>query len=339
MTDGISGLKGVLGSLVLGGYDESLFTPNSKSFNFANDNIRNLVVGIQSITTTAQNGPKTAVSLLSKSILSLIDGGVSHIWLPLESCQAFEEEFGLIFDPNTELYLVNDTLHSSLLARNASITFSLSNDMDNVDTINITLPYASFDLELTPDYPGIKNTTRYFPIRRTANDSQNTLGRTFLQEAYLIADYERSTFSVSPCIFSEGQQSNIQAIYPVPAHSTSPTTPPSPGQSTLTTSAITGIAVGTMIAGLCLLAGVLLGIRISRKRRMSGQGELDIPAELHDSDVDNKQLEVTELCESSAVTPELPDPEAPQRELEEDTKARQELQGSTAHYELEAPLF
>lgn len=338
MTDETAGLKGALGGLILGGYDKSLFTPNNKSSSFANDNVRNLVVGIQSITTEANNGIKTPINLLPTSTLSLIDAGVSHIWLPLESCLAFEEEFGLTLDSTTGLYVVNDTLHSVLLTRNASITFTLSDDRN---TIDIILPYSSFDLELTSNFPGIINTTRYFPIRRAVNDTQNTLGRTFLQEAYLIADYERSTFSVSQSIFSECHPSNVQAIYPKSDNSSSPNAsgpPPFPGQLGLFTGAITGIAVGAMVVGLCLLAGIFSRNRVLRKRRALREGEPDIPAELHNSDVDLTRPKMGELSEDSTGLPELPDPQGPMAELEVENRHRVELQGSIPLHELAAPL-
>lgn len=51
-------LKKVLGSLTLGGYDQSRFTPNNMTFSFAPDTDRNIVVGIQLIISTDQDGTK-----------------------------------------------------------------------------------------------------------------------------------------------------------------------------------------------------------------------------------------------------------------------------------------
>jgi hypothetical protein len=50
-------------------------------------------------------------------------------------------------------------------------------------SVDIVLPYAAFDLEAS--YPLVRHPTRYFPLKRAANDSQYTLGRAFLQEAYV----------------------------------------------------------------------------------------------------------------------------------------------------------
>jgi hypothetical protein len=101
----------VLGNLILGGYDDSLYQENTITFGFDFDQSRDLTVGIQSI--TSQVGTNTA-SLLPNGILSLIDSTVSQIWLPLEACQLFEKVFGLVYDNNTELYLLNSTQHASV---------------------------------------------------------------------------------------------------------------------------------------------------------------------------------------------------------------------------------
>lgn len=175
-----AGLKGVLGSLTLGGYDASLFTPSSTSFGFAADTSRDLVVGIKSISMSQSAMP--TVDLLPTSILSFIDSTVPQIWLPIDACHEFERAFGISYDDGTGLYLVNDTLHDSLVARDASLTFTIATDTTSDEIVNITLPYASFDLHVS--YPIVQNgSSRYFPIRRAENSTQYTLGRTFLQEA------------------------------------------------------------------------------------------------------------------------------------------------------------
>lgn len=172
-------LKKVLGSLILGGYDQSRLVPNPLSISFAPDNDRDLVVGVQSIKATDQDG--NSISLLSKGILAYVDSTIPYIYLPLSACQAFEKAFDLTWDEDRELYLVNDTLHEKLLAKNASTTFTIGNGVSGGQTVDITLPYASFDL--IAEYPLVKNRTNYFPLKRAANDTQFTLGRTFLQEA------------------------------------------------------------------------------------------------------------------------------------------------------------
>jgi hypothetical protein len=172
------GLDKVLGSLVFGGYDSSKAGTTNMSFTSASDISRDLTVGLQSISTSIQGEP---VELLPSGIFTFIDSTIPHIWLPLAACEEFEKALGLTWNSTVGLYLVNDTLHESLLSTNASFTFKIGNATDEGSTIDIVLPYASFDL--TVDYPIVSNQTRYFPLQRAANDTQYTLGRTFLQEA------------------------------------------------------------------------------------------------------------------------------------------------------------
>ena len=173
------GLKKVDGTLTLGGYDASRLTPNDINFTLASDISRDLVVVIQSIRFSDSVTPSD--DLLEDGILAFIDSTVPHIWLPLSSCQAFEKAFGIKYDDATNLYLVSDKLHDQLVAQNASVTFVLGNEVAGGQTVEITLPYLSFDLQA--DYKFLNKSSRYFPLRRADNDTQYTLGRTFLQES------------------------------------------------------------------------------------------------------------------------------------------------------------
>ena len=164
--------------MTLGGHDASRFEPNDVSFSFGSSVLRQLIVAIQTISATNSNAGS---ELLSEGIFALVDSTIPHIWLPLETCRAFEAAFGITYDPVSNLYLLNDTQHESLLKQNSSVTFQLADALNGGAAINITLPYGSFDLEVGP--PLVKTQTRYFPLRRAKDESQYTLGRTILQES------------------------------------------------------------------------------------------------------------------------------------------------------------
>ena len=70
-------LKKVVGSLVLGGYDASRFTPNNMNFTFNSDDSRLLTVGIQTIQAT--NTLQGIMSLLPSGILALVDSTFPEI--------------------------------------------------------------------------------------------------------------------------------------------------------------------------------------------------------------------------------------------------------------------
>ncbi|KAJ4342862.1 hypothetical protein N0V95_006802 [Ascochyta clinopodiicola] len=260
-------LKSVFGSLVLGGYDSTRFTPNANdfSFTFSSDPSKLLTVGVDSILAT--NTLKGTFSLSSGAHFSVIDSTVAQLWLPTDICTQFEEAFGLTYDANTDLYLVNDTIHSNLTTLNPTVTLKLVNSLQDTSTkyTNIQLPYAAFDLQAS--YPFYTNATRYFPIRRAANDSQYVLGRTLLQEAYLIVDYERANFTVAQATFPD----------PLPAANVVTINPPrdeetNNGSSSLSTGAIAGIAVG--IALLLILLGLATFFFLRKRRQSTRKYEL-----------------------------------------------------------------
>jgi hypothetical protein len=261
--------KSVFGSLVLGGYDSSRFNPNSQnfSFSFANDPSRLLTVGVESI--MAINSLKGTYSLSSGAHFSLIDSTVPHLWLPQSICDNFEQAFGLTYDPRTDFYLVNSTMHRKLKSLDPSITIKLVNSLEDTSTnyTNIVLPYAAFDLQAS--YPYYENATNYFPIRRAANDSQYVLGRTLLQEAYLIVDYERANFSVAQATFPDPlPAANIVTIEPPSSSSLSKS-----AKKSLGTGAIAGIAVAGVVILLLVLIGVFF---IYRKRRGSRKRKYEL---------------------------------------------------------------
>ncbi|KAF2654312.1 acid protease [Lophiostoma macrostomum CBS 122681] len=331
----------VLSSLTLGGYDTTRFVPNDLSFGFAPDNERDIVVGVVGIQTSSAT--KSNVDLLARDDFTMyIDSTVAELYLPIEVCEAFEKTFGLTYDDATHLYLVDDLLHEQLRADNATIEFSLGTK--SADTIvNITLPYAALDMQAQPPYRGLQNATRYFPIRRAQNDTQFVLGRTFLQEAYLIVDWERQNFSVSQVDWVLGQDPNIVSI-------TSPDYTHELDQKSkrsLSTGAIIGIAIG----GGFLFAMAMCGIawmywRRRQKRKLetvkatyaAKAASKDAPAEQSDEVPTSpiKEEERTNVFPKA----ELPADSASRPELGVDVKDSSLLSSPTAEaMNTERPIY
>lgn len=168
---------GQYAQLIFGGYDASRFQSNAASFSLAGDIDRDIVVAIQSITYSAT----TQTSLLSSPIFAFIESTDANIWLPASACKAFETAFGLSLDNSTGLYLINTTHYTTLLAADPKVTFILANSLSGGQTVSVVLPFSAFALPAV--YPFTPNATYYFPLKTAANDTQYTLGRTFLQEA------------------------------------------------------------------------------------------------------------------------------------------------------------
>lgn len=180
-------------------------------------------------------------------------------WLPTSVCQSFETAFGLVWNETAELYLLNETTHSNLRAQNPTFSFILGTSPAGGNTTAITLPYAAFDL----NYTTTDGTSRYFPLKRADNETQYTLGRVFLQESYVVADYDRKNFTVAQAAFSSDAEQDIQSILPPASIMASEMRK----DKALSTGAIAGIAVGVAALLLLFTLALLLFLRRQKKRR------------------------------------------------------------------------
>ena len=251
------------GSLTLGGYDTNRFVPNNVTIPFGADSSRDLLLGLQSITTDVSTAP-----LLSLGIYVFLDSLVPDLWLPAQVCQMFQNTFGLTYVSTANRYFVNDTIHAKLLAQNPNVTFTLGLGTSGGDTVNITMQYGSFDL-LDKGELNVGNGTRYFPLRQANDYTHYTFGLAFFQDAYVIADYERGNFSVSQAIFPNSSTSlHLVPIYP-------------PGEertvvhhSPLSKGAIVGVTLA--FAVLLTLVGVMWWLRRKREvKKRTRQGMID----------------------------------------------------------------
>jgi Eukaryotic aspartyl protease len=269
-------LKSVYGDLIFGGYDASRFTPNDVVFTMTGDNLRDIVVTIHGITATTGQGNMT---LMSTPEFAFIDSAVPELWLPVEVCQQFEKAFGLELDQASGLYLLNDTAHQNLLNMNPDITFTLADQKTGGPTIDIVLPYGSFDLQVAPPIL-VNKTSYYFPLKSTSDDTLYTLGRAFLQEAYVTTHYESRTFNVSQCIFDDTASPHVIALPPnLPTSATSSGSKGSGSGSgshkKLGGGAIAGIVIGA-VAGLLLLGALIFFCLRRRKREPEAPSTLPV---------------------------------------------------------------
>ncbi|PTB68388.1 acid protease [Trichoderma citrinoviride] len=304
-------LNKALGTLILGGYDTSAYQDTNSSYDFFSDQSRDLTIGVQSISTNAS----AEDTVLQSSLISMfIDSSVAEIWLPLKACQAFEKAFGLKYNSTLEMYLVSDSLHSSLVDSNPSVTFTITTAISGGSTFNITFPYASFDLQANP--PLVKKASRYFPLKRAANETQYILGRTFLQEAYLIVDYERGNFSVHPRVWNASAESNIVTILPRGAKESAPNTSTESSHS-LSGGAIAGIVIGVCVVIAAIALAALRYLVVTRRKKNKAN--------------DSDEIEVTAMSapdHDGATATETPKPEHAEigpggaRELEGDASAK-----------------
>ncbi|EPE26427.1 Acid protease [Glarea lozoyensis ATCC 20868] len=257
--------------LIFGGYDTSRFIPNNVRFTLGADVTRDIVVGVQSILFTGTN----TTPLLRSPIYAFVESTDPNIWLPMEACLLFEKAFGLTWDNSTSKYLLSDNQYNVLSKSDPKVTFRLAVSTVGGTTADITLPFRAFALRAK--YPYVQNATYYFPLQRANDSSQYTLGRAFLQEAYLTVDYDRRNFTLSQCIFNQGATPDILPIY-------SPTTNNGSGNGTEDVSNAstrnsqgrhtTTIVASVVVSVLVIIGGVGLWLwkkRKDKKKRDSDQ--------------------------------------------------------------------
>jgi hypothetical protein len=298
----------VPGSLIIGGYDRSrastpaLTVPISDTLGFN--------VGVQDAVAT--NTLQGTLSLISnEKILAAIDSSVPELWLPRSICDKFESAFGLQYHEASDRYILNDTIHTQLLQRSPTLAFTIGSDTSvSGNTTIIRLPYSAFDLEAS--FPIFAQATKYFPIRRAANETQYTIGRAFLQEAYLGVDWERNVFNISQAAYADPMPSaDVVTILPLPNITTTNGTIFDHKKTALSGGAIAGIVIGCVAA--VVIALLLLWFTCARRRRNSNT-HMPIP-----------------LAESAE-----PESKAPWHDSEDTTNSSAELMGSGVFHELPA---
>ncbi|KAK6430696.1 hypothetical protein LTR95_013146 [Oleoguttula sp. CCFEE 5521] len=236
----------MFGSLTFGGYDAVRIEDTGISLPFWTDQSRDLLVGLQSITYDTLG----SVPLMTNGIYTFIDSMVAPMWLPLDHY-------------TRESACSKSELHPHNWFRDLRWQHN-----QHYSAIRC------FDLNMTVGY----TTEPYFPLKRAQNSTQYTLGRVFLQEAYVIADYDRKNFTVAQAAFPASGLQKLEAILP----------PGSvlPKKAGLSKGVVAGVVVGVAVIISLLLIALVLWIRRRRasKTAQLAAGQADVHSHLHDGD-------------------------------------------------------
>ncbi|KAL6861079.1 hypothetical protein J3F83DRAFT_747302 [Trichoderma novae-zelandiae] len=280
-------------SITLGGHDTARYVPHDIDFTLTpQDNMpRALIRGIEASASSSTNKPKkwasgtASLSGWDNSFTALIDSTTPYLWLPSAVCDEFADAFNLTYNATFDLYtLTNEQYNKYGSADSFTFTFSFSS-FDNHDNfgsplnvpglVNITVPMRAFVNLL--QYPFMHRTIKYgdpaipyFALRKSHNDSAIVIGRSFLQEAYIITKYDEAVFSVHQAKFP--QQPIAEAnLVPIKQPNDSPyPSPPKQGGSRLSTGQMIGIVVG----GILLCSFCLIGLCcICRRRKSPEKGD------------------------------------------------------------------
>lgn len=238
---------------------------------------RDMLVWVQSIDTTAGDN---STALLADPIEMFVDSTEAYIWLPEAACNSFASAFGLTRAEISGRYLLNASTHEQNVKTNASVTFQLANQADGGDSVSVVFPYAAFNLNYT-DETDDPTDNYMFPIQLQNNAQGYTLGRAFLQEVYLSANYEYMNFSLYQAIPQPANHdAHIVPLASMNSINASSTGSGPSGNSSGTSSnrgssgsGISGGAIaGIVIAVLAIAIGVGIFLFCCRRRRNRQNG-------------------------------------------------------------------
>ncbi|TFA99276.1 hypothetical protein CCMA1212_008978 [Trichoderma ghanense] len=274
-------------SITLGGHDTARYVPHDIDFTLTpRDNMpRALIRGIEASANKA-NKPKKWVSETASlsgwdnSFTALIDSTTPYLWLPSAVCDDFADAFNLTYNATFDLYtLTNEQFNEYGSADSFTFTFSFSS-FDNHDNfgsplnvpglVNITVPMRAFVNLL--QYPFMHRTIKYgdpaipyFALRKTHNDSAIVIGRSFLQEVYIITKYDEAVFSIHQAKFPQEPIAEANLV-PIKQPNSSPYPPP-PKQTGNKLS--TGQMIGIVVGGVLLCSFCLISLCCVCRRRKS----------------------------------------------------------------------
>lgn len=226
------------------------------SISMPNSQNTTLAIGVPSILYSTTPGVSTDKSSFTDGcgggFSANIDSTLPYLILPDCICDQFQRTFGLTYDETQNLYFVNSTAHERNVQQNATVEFKIAKSSSDTSTFaNIQLGYSAFDQQWTPQVQG--NATTYFPIKKSKNE-RYTLGRTFLQEAYIVVDYERLNFTVAPAFYADPMpKEDLKMIYNLTYNPLSDKS--NSGNGLLAPGAIAGTVVGIVVA--FIIAGVI----------------------------------------------------------------------------------
>lgn len=251
-----------MGSLILGGYDQSRIKGANGTFPMASSTSPGqtlLNVRVSSLTMGYGNGSSASLTTSSDQSThafdAILDSTLPYLYLPDAICDTLVSSLDLSYDDFNNVYYWKGTQPDGI----DQFVFTLVDAQQGDATTSITLPFAAFNLNTSwPILDANNESFSYFPIRKAPDQKTFILGRAFFQEAYVIADYERNTFTVAQAAFPTDSSSQLTPIFNTtfnPASSNSGGGGGDGGKKGLSGGAIAGIVIG-VLAGVAIIAAI-----------------------------------------------------------------------------------
>ncbi|KAI2626234.1 aspartic peptidase domain-containing protein [Xylaria nigripes] len=224
-----------------------------------------------------------------------VDGCSPYLTLPKATCDAIAENLPVDYNDALGLYIwrQDDPKYSQIVSSASSMNFTFFAG-SNTEEVVISVPFRHLNLTLTA--PLVDNDQQYFPCY-TGPSNSYTLGRAFLQDAFVGANWDSSTWWLAQAPGPNIPESNIvninsddttiqaskndwkaswdgfwQALTPEETVTTSPTETPSSGPAlSVAASAGIGVAVGVVV-----VAALVLGLFCVYRRRKGSSSTDDM---------------------------------------------------------------
>ncbi|KAF3272495.1 hypothetical protein TWF970_009996 [Orbilia oligospora] len=264
-----------LPQLVFGGYDRSKYLPGSVQNHtmIPVDNGRPTMKATLDYFFLNITGPtdrrsfKTNSSLIDEPLEVTIDSSTPYCWLPRAITDKIAQSVGAVWNESiggSGYYVYNLSAPAYKNLETSTLAFHFNGTGDSWLFNSMTVSHWLF---LAAPTEGVDPASplRYLPLRPVDNASRSVLGRAFLQQIYLTANYYTNTFSMAQIDLdsqSAAQYVRVEAPVPPPLPSPSP-----PSSNKLSDGAIAGIAIG-VVAFVAIILGLIFWQ--AKKRRKVG---------------------------------------------------------------------
>lgn len=185
------------GSLVFGGYDKGRMIGQTSSFD-GEVQLLDIKFGVETGASPLPFNSKDQLLITNTSQPGQIqvspDPLSPYMYLPKQTCDAITNGLPISFDDKSKYYLwnTNDPNFQKLVTSPAYLAFQFPPSPGQTDNVVIKVPFALLNLTLTP--PIVSTPVQYFPCMPDNPQSGTyTLGRSFLQSAFLGRNWNRKT--------------------------------------------------------------------------------------------------------------------------------------------------
>lgn len=194
-----SAALGIPGSAFVGGYDQSrvLGQVTTQAYAIYSLPIDLLDIGIG----VAEGGSPFNFSSMSGilaqgnssigiSLPVLVEPTIPYLYLPSSTCDAIAAQLPVTFQQDYGLYFwnIDDPRYTRIVTSPAYLSFTFRLNGSNVQNMTINVPFQL--LNLTLEEPLAHIPTQYFPCRPLIDGGSYTLGRAFLQAAFVGVNWQ-----------------------------------------------------------------------------------------------------------------------------------------------------